>query len=791
MEHKHGVYDSDTRFSINPITRQIKNESNKKIVLCQNDHNSEIFTFECPRTIEGHDMSLCNEVEIHFLNIEGKGTKKKSGFYTVKDFQVDPENESKVVCSWVIDRNATGLVGALVFLVRYKCKEEKIITYDWHTEIYKGITISDGINADETFEADYVDIIERWKDSVIRYINDSIHDVTHNFFTVIDSQKRFDEIVEKIPAGGTFKIQCDVHAVNDIVITKPCTIYSDNKSKIIFDAGKFILKDTVTLKDLYISGLTYDFDTISGIINIHAPCTIQGCELDGKTDITDSTNTGVGGYGIALFEGADGTVINNNYIHNVSNSFIENWHNNVDLGHPQVNNLKIINNRLIDSETGDGIALNTNNSVIKGNSLNGKWENGFLVHPKNENGTDCENVIFDGNIFDVTDYQDIKNGYGIAIRQADDQLSASNNCQVINNIFNGWGNTANGVEGIRVDATCRNTVIKGNVFPNKHTPMNAACIRDWGFNTIIEENKIDIVTGVYAIQKCGGCGKILHNNIIISGNAKPVVITNTYGQICVMGNTIAVQNSTENQAIYVQEDDVHFLYNHIIVDKGGISTNTSAKGLLVDGNIFETGGTALNIYCPYAKIINNFIRAGFDGIALYQQSNNAFVFNNDLETVGESGRDCLINYGENNVIDHNVFHGAVRNALKVTEAATERCVISNNLFFSGSAIALENYLDLIQITGNQFDAPNITYAGSGIVKFDNNVGVNVTRINGIPLIFDGELLQSAIPGSGGANDIAKKCADFISAHNITVIYTSVEPNQYYKLMSNGTWKNIF
>ncbi len=169
MEHKHSVVDSDTRFSIDPITRRIKNESNKKVVLVQNDHNSEIFTFECPRIIEGHDMSLCNEVEIHFINIESKGGRKQSGFYTVKDFGVDPEDESKVVCSWKIRREATGLVGALTFLVRYKCKEEKVITYDWHTEIYKGITVSDGINADETFEDDYVDVIERWKDSVMAH----------------------------------------------------------------------------------------------------------------------------------------------------------------------------------------------------------------------------------------------------------------------------------------------------------------------------------------------------------------------------------------------------------------------------------------------------------------------------------------------------------------------------------------------------------------------------------------------------------------------------------------------
>ena len=48
MAHIHSVYDNDTHFKIDPATRQISNESGK-VVLMQNDHNSERFTFEIPR----------------------------------------------------------------------------------------------------------------------------------------------------------------------------------------------------------------------------------------------------------------------------------------------------------------------------------------------------------------------------------------------------------------------------------------------------------------------------------------------------------------------------------------------------------------------------------------------------------------------------------------------------------------------------------------------------------------------------------------------------------------------
>lgn len=164
MEHKHGVYDSDTRFIINPVTRQIRNESNRKTVLIQNDHNSERFTFELDKVVEGHDMSTCNKVEVHYLNVSKDGKTRHSGLYTMEDFGEDGD---KVVGSWLISNNATQLVGSLSFILRFKCVEDGVITYAWNTAIHTGILVSDGINADETFEMDYVDIIEQWKEAVL------------------------------------------------------------------------------------------------------------------------------------------------------------------------------------------------------------------------------------------------------------------------------------------------------------------------------------------------------------------------------------------------------------------------------------------------------------------------------------------------------------------------------------------------------------------------------------------------------------------------------------------------
>jgi hypothetical protein len=69
MAHFQSVLDTDTRFSVDVVSRQIRNASSKKTILIQHDHNSERFTFELPRYIEGHDMSLCNKAEARYLNI--------------------------------------------------------------------------------------------------------------------------------------------------------------------------------------------------------------------------------------------------------------------------------------------------------------------------------------------------------------------------------------------------------------------------------------------------------------------------------------------------------------------------------------------------------------------------------------------------------------------------------------------------------------------------------------------------------------------------------------------------
>ena len=174
MAHIHSVYDSDLHFAISPMTRAIKNMSTQKTTLIQHDHNSERFTFEIPRYIEGHDMSTCNAVEIHYLNIDANTKATNEGVYKITDLQISPEDESVVICSWLISQNATMLIGSLNFLVRFACVTDGMLDYVWNTAVFTGIAISPGIYNSEVIMEQYADVLTQWEEKLTSTISESV-----------------------------------------------------------------------------------------------------------------------------------------------------------------------------------------------------------------------------------------------------------------------------------------------------------------------------------------------------------------------------------------------------------------------------------------------------------------------------------------------------------------------------------------------------------------------------------------------------------------------------------------
>lgn len=163
MVHLHEVRDSDTHFVIDPVTRAITSNSDKN-TLMQGDHNSEIYTFEIPKTVEGHNMSLCNRVEVHYIDAAADKTNTSKDVYIVKDMQPDETEPDTLVFSWLISGNATKFAGLLSFRVRFGCVDDDgNFTYKWHTDIYKGITVSDGFDNAPAVVEEYSDVLAAWE----------------------------------------------------------------------------------------------------------------------------------------------------------------------------------------------------------------------------------------------------------------------------------------------------------------------------------------------------------------------------------------------------------------------------------------------------------------------------------------------------------------------------------------------------------------------------------------------------------------------------------------------------
>ncbi len=178
MAHNHNISDSDVCFSIDPISREIKNKT-LKTTLIQFDKKSERFGFELPRILEGHDMSLCSKVEIHYINVSHDGKNQSEDVYPVEDLTINAVDDSVVMFSWLVSGNATKYEGTLIFLVKFRCLTGATIDYEWNTDIFEGISVGKGMDNGEAVVAKYSDVLEAWKNDILSAF-DAEFDIVQN-----------------------------------------------------------------------------------------------------------------------------------------------------------------------------------------------------------------------------------------------------------------------------------------------------------------------------------------------------------------------------------------------------------------------------------------------------------------------------------------------------------------------------------------------------------------------------------------------------------------------------------
>lgn len=181
MANNFNIIDQEPRFYIDATTRLITNELASKIAVIQFDHNSEVFTFSLPRYIENHDMTECDKIEVHYKNTDASTFAETYGVYTIDDMQVDPEDETKALCTWTISCEATQKVGKLEFGLRFsRISPNGEILYAWNTAIFTGITVSPGLYNSENLLGQYVDVIEQWKKEVVDELRELVVNLTND-----------------------------------------------------------------------------------------------------------------------------------------------------------------------------------------------------------------------------------------------------------------------------------------------------------------------------------------------------------------------------------------------------------------------------------------------------------------------------------------------------------------------------------------------------------------------------------------------------------------------------------
>lgn len=237
MAHKRIIVDTDSHFLIDATTRSIKQDGNAKIAIMQHDHNSERFSFTIPRFVDGHDMSECNRVEVHYVNTDTKTKEQIKDKYTVDDLSVNPENENEVIFSWLIARTATKYYGSLAFSIRFLCFDGDEVVYVWNTDRFESIPVGDSCDCNGELPDHYDDNYESWKKEIESLLLEHENNENVNVKHLTDAEK---SNVEKIPeeleairedivvvAGYVDRVSGDVNFLTDRVYALEASTVTD------------------------------------------------------------------------------------------------------------------------------------------------------------------------------------------------------------------------------------------------------------------------------------------------------------------------------------------------------------------------------------------------------------------------------------------------------------------------------------------------------------------------------------------------------------------------------------
>lgn len=152
MANHSNVIDDGALLQIIPTTRKVAVPSTHRVIGTVGDHKSEEITFQCPKIIDGHDVTACAEKYITWQNANGI-----VGVTTISEVTTDDDS---MYFKWLISAGVTAAEGYIKFAVHFVDTDvDNKILYQWSTTTNEELlvlpTIGGGSGGDD--DPTYID----------------------------------------------------------------------------------------------------------------------------------------------------------------------------------------------------------------------------------------------------------------------------------------------------------------------------------------------------------------------------------------------------------------------------------------------------------------------------------------------------------------------------------------------------------------------------------------------------------------------------------------------------------